>query len=171
MISSKYLDLKPIQATFTLEYNENDKDNKTYILLEGHVKRGLSMAGNKFSLKCIEVGEEYEPDIIHIPNLLDKSKREEKLWCGTAILVEPDNDLIKEEFIEITLILKTKAFERLKYFVDQSFFSSNAAMSIGLSVVGTEPDYELISDKFPSGKHLPLIGYWFSIKSANKNTV
>ncbi len=165
MISSRHLHLNPKDANFLFEYD--DKVNKTKIILTGFAEQASFITERKFVLCVTAVAEEHEYNIVNIPDILDQSKTEDRLCCGQAILVEPDNNVVKEEFVEISLLLKPKEFEKLKYFTDKSFFSSNATMTISLSVVGMELGYVLLLDKFPPGKYLPVVGYYFSISKTS----
>jgi hypothetical protein len=162
-IDSRNFFLKPKQANFIFEYDDNKSKQRT-INLRGSVKYETSEIEKEFFLEATEVGEDYLHDVISAPSMIDKSKNEDVIRHGIIILSEPSNEFVKEESIEIKLLLKPKEFERLVYFTDKSFFSSNATMAIVLSVVELEQGSEQEGlQGFPSGELLPVVGYKFSI--------
>ena len=167
MMSRRYLYFRPQKANLGFGYSNLTETNKTIIYLEGFANMESFVDSKRGGIHVYEVGAEHKfKDII---NPIEEYKNEITVRYGQAILFKPDNDIIKEDFIEIELYLKPKDFEQLKYLVDRSFFPSNAEMSISLSIVGMELGFDPELDKFPPEKSLPIIGYRFGITS-NKNT-
>jgi hypothetical protein len=114
-------------------------------------------------MNVYEADREYKFE--RIINPIDEDNNEKTLCFGHATLIMPDIYTIKEEFIEVTLHMKTKDFEKLKYFVDKSFFPQTGELSIYLTMPGMEPGDDPAFDEFPPEKSIPVIESIFGLKS------
>jgi hypothetical protein len=157
MTGSTFLIFKPKFANYIFESGDKRK-----IIFTGLAEHPSFSRDMEFLVEAIRVGDDFKYRIIKIPEPRSELENEEGTSYGDFKIWD-DTDAPR---ITVRIAFRPQDFDRLVYFTDRCFFSSNSTLNIHFTIANVELGWGPQLDKIPFDEHLKIIGYDFSMRNS-----